>query len=280
MIRPKIAVHMLVENEIRWAWYALQSVLPCVNEVLLWDLGSTDGTAEVLQSISDPKIRFHSLPGGGGLNLTATRQLMLAATRADWLLLVDGDEIWPTAAITECVATIRQFGQSLDYLIQPYYNLLGDIYHYQETGGGNYRLAGLTGHNTIRAVNLNRIAGLHFDRPHGQQGLFDSANQLIQAVPDYRYRVIAEKYLHTTHLRRSATPSQDVAVLKRARKYKYELGITLPSDFAYPPCLYLPHPPEVPTPWATRSLAYTLNAAWQTPLKWLKRRIITPPSGY
>lgn len=276
----KIVAHMPVENEIRWAWFALQSVLPYVDQILVWDLGSTDGTADVLRSVASPKIKFHLLPGGGGVNLTATRQAMVRQTRGDWMFLVDGDEIWPTRAISQTVSAIRSSGDKLDYLVHGYYNLVGDIYHYQEPGGGRYHIAGKTGHYTIRAVNLTRIPGVHFDRPHGQQGIFDAAGCLIQDRPQAAFIEIPDRYLHTTHLRRSGDAAGDAAVHKRASKYKYEIGLPLPADFAYPPCFYFPRPPGVPSPWDHRSLSYTLNAAWQTPLKLLKRRLYLGPGGY
>lgn len=281
MTSPKIVAHMAVENEIRWAWFALRSVLDYVDEILIWDLGSTDGTAEVLKSVSDPKIRFHSHPGGGGLNLTDTRQRMLAQTRGDWLFLVDGDEIWPSQAISHSSSAIRSQGQNLDYLVHTYYNLVGDIYHYQEPGGGRYHLAGKTGHYTVRAVNLKRVPGVHFARPHGQQGIFDASDTLIQDRPGAAYLDIPERYLHTTHLRRSLDVTSDASVHKRTQKFKYELGLPLLDNFIYPACFYFPRPVNLPSPWEHRTLPYVLNAAWQTPVKFLHRRLVTSArSGY
>lgn len=279
MTPPKIVAHMPVQNELRWAWFALQSVLDYVDEILVWDLGSSDGTAGVLSAIDSPKIKFLSLPGGGGQNFTATRQAMLAATRADWLLMVDGDEIWPAPAISDTLAAIHH-SPDLDYLIQPYYNLVGDIYHYQESKAGHYHLQGLTGHYTIRAINLKHFPGLRFDRPHGQLGVFTSPGVLIQDLQPADYRIMPLAYLHATHLRRSVDATADQSVFKRTAKYKFELGSSFPPDFSYPPSLYLPRPLPVPSPWTHRTPGYLLNAAWQTPLKMIKRRITNPTSGY
>ena len=57
----KIIVHCLVANEERFVWYALQSVLPYVDQVMVWDTGSTDKTVEIIKAIKSPKIIFKEL---------------------------------------------------------------------------------------------------------------------------------------------------------------------------------------------------------------------------
>lgn len=47
----KICVHTLVRNEEKYVWYAVMSVINHVDEVMLWDMKSTDNTYEILKEI-------------------------------------------------------------------------------------------------------------------------------------------------------------------------------------------------------------------------------------
>ena len=51
-----IWANCLIKNEERWVWYALQSVLPYVDKILVWDTGSTDNTVEIIKTIKSNKI--------------------------------------------------------------------------------------------------------------------------------------------------------------------------------------------------------------------------------
>ena len=265
----KIVAHTIVKNESRWIWYVLQSVLPYVDEIIVGNHGSTDNTLEIIKSISSPKINildFSHIPDD---RYSEVRTGMMTQTRTDWLLILDGDEIWPKSAIQNTVDIIHK-NPNLDFIVQPMYNLVGDIYHYQPESAGKYNICGYKGHITIRAININKLGGLKFHGAHMQQGMFDPQGVLIQDRKNAIYRVQPIKYFHVTHLRRS---NQDSLVQKRSKKYKYEWGIPFPRDFNYPEVFYLPHPILVSDIWEDRSLLYNLNALWQTPLREIHRRL-------
>jgi len=40
-MKDAITAHMIVKNEEQWVWYALQSILPYVDKVIVYDTGST-----------------------------------------------------------------------------------------------------------------------------------------------------------------------------------------------------------------------------------------------
>ena len=48
--KNRITVHTLVKNEERWIWYALKSVLPFVDQIIVWDTGSTDKTTAIIRA--------------------------------------------------------------------------------------------------------------------------------------------------------------------------------------------------------------------------------------
>ncbi|TSC88382.1 MAG: family 2 glycosyl transferase [Microgenomates group bacterium Gr01-1014_16] len=274
----KITAHSIVKNEQNWIWHSLNSVLSFVDEIIVWDTGSTDNTIKIIKTISSPKIKFlhstHIDPDA----LTTIRQEMLEATKSDWLLILDGDEIWPEASIRQTISFINKSANPYEYLIHPYYNLVGDVFHYQDKSAGRYKIDEYSGHITIRFVNLKLLPKLHFSKPHGQQGLFDDANTLIQDRKPFRGHFLDLPYLHATHLIRS---SHDGGVMKRSFKRKFDLGIPFSRDFIYPKPFYLPHPHIIPSPWKPRSPGYLLATLIQSPFKLVKRKLFhSSTNGY
>ena len=266
----RIVAHILVKNEEKWIWYSLMSVLDYVDEILVWDAGSTDRTVEIIKSISNSKVKFKEIGDVNEKTFTTARQNMLKESKADWVLIIDGDEIWPKESILQTVSAMKEKNPNIEYLVNKYINLVGDVYHYQEPQASHYRIGEYYGNFTIRAVNLKAILGLHFGNPYGSEGFFDSTNTPIQNRLPFKAKLISTPYLHTTHLIRSY---KDNLVMQRKSKLKYELGIHVPVNFSYPTCFYLPRPGIVPSPWVKRNLSYILNASWQTPIKYITRRI-------
>lgn len=267
---PKITAHCLACNEERWIWYAIMSVLDYVDEILVWDTGSTDKTVDIIKSIHSPKLKFREIGSVSPSSFTEARNEMLKCSDADWLLILDGDEIWTTSAISTTVNTINSSGGTYDFLINSQYSLIGDVHHFQSDLGSKYEIGPYRGQINIRAVNISAIPGIHYEKPYGQEGFFDNDHISIQKRNPFRSMLIHEKYLHATHLCRSSKSG----VMQRITKYKYELGQRLPSDFDYPKCFYLPRPQIVPTPWKHRNLFFIFNAAWQSPLRVIKNYVL------
>ncbi len=57
---------------------------------------------------------------------------MLEATKADWLFLIDGDEIWTKESIFNVVETIQKKGDEIESVVVKTINFIGDVFHYQE----------------------------------------------------------------------------------------------------------------------------------------------------
>jgi glycosyltransferase involved in cell wall biosynthesis len=275
-----IVVHTMTRNSQRWGWFAVNSVLPYVDGVMVWDTGSTDDTVNVIKSIASPKIHIKQVVMNDVSDHSRIRQEMINQTKSDWIILVDSDEIWPKEAILELTSAIRRMSNKYYYFISRFYNLVGDIYHYQPESAGQYNIGPISGHLTIRAINLSKLPGLNVSRPHGQQGFFTSSGQPLQSLPFTPEAVMQKRYFHATNLRRSLTRAQDKEVPKRFLKYKYELGIPFPYDFAYPEVFYYPRPKIIPSPWQKRGFPYLFTAAWQTPLKIAHRQLFPLPQGY
>ncbi|MDP2649594.1 MAG: hypothetical protein Q8P10_01995, partial [bacterium] len=149
----------------------------------------------------------------------------------------------------------------------------GDIFHHQEEEAGKYNIAGRTGHLNLRAMNM-KIPGLHAAVVHDKQVYLEKDEKPIQERDPKKILFLDGAYLHATHLPRTSYLEKEKEVPLRAQKRKYELGIRMPKDFPYPEVFYMERPDLVPNPWLKMSNIELLRGAVQTPLKWLKRRLI------
>lgn len=269
MIKPKIIVHSLVCNEEYYVWYSIMSVVDFVDEVLVWDSGSSDKTKEIIKEIirlKGSKVTFKEVGSVSKIEYPNIRQKMLNESRGDWLLILDGDEVWPEDAIQKLVTLIRKEGGYLDSIVSPYFNIIGDIYHFQEEFAGLYKIGDKEGHLSIRAINL-KIPGLHVDKPYGEEGYYDGDGVLVQQRTEKRRKFLDAPYLHFTHMRRSSKPRD-----WQKKKYKIELGEKFVKDFKFPGVFYMDRPSMVPPVWGQMSLNKRLVAAIITPLRKIKRR--------
>ena len=281
-MKAKIIVHCLVENEGRFIWYAINSVLPYVDQMMVWDMSSTDGTWEIVNSIKSDKIGRRQVPVATSPDdLTRVRQQMIKETPKDhtWLMILDGDEIWPEGSI-ETVTNFARENPSYESIVVRTNNLVGDIYHRLPESAGRYKLAGRTGHLALRFMNLKQIGGLCVSRPHGTQGFFDGRGKLVQDRDAKKIKFFDLTYHHATHLPRSLDGAGDSQVPKRKQKLKYELGQIIPKE-EIPTIFYVKDRPSiVPDVTQDLPLIFWLKALLFTPLRRLKRIIIKSPAGY
>lgn len=277
----KVWAHTIVKNEERYVWFAVMSVINHVDKLLVYDTGSTDKTVEIIKLIQKEfpeKIIFREAGEVDINEFTDVRQEMLERTKADWVWILDADEVWwdGMAAVHRKLMT-----RKLESIVVYYHNLIGDIYHIQPASAGRYRIDNKEGHLTIRAMNMS-IPGLCVSKPHGVQGFYDGSGTPVQERSrERRLHLEGISYLHFTHLVRSRGVVEDKKVPKRAKKYKRELGRPLPFDFFYPEVFFWKRPEIVPSPWVKRSIGYELQAGILEPLRRLKRNFrIFGKGGY
>lgn len=264
----KITVHTLVKNEQRWIWFALMSVIDYVDEILVWDTGSTDKTAAIVRSIDNRKIKFKQLNNVDAQGHSDSRQKMLDETVADWIFILDGDEVWWQDSIKTLTSVMRN-SSNIAAIISPFYNAVGDVFHYQDPKLNLYKIKQYQGAYNIRAINRKQ-PDLTLNNPHGRQE-YRTKDMALQNLPNDKLLFVDAPYLHLTHLPRSMSHADEQATLKRAFKFRYELGLkfTLP----YPEVFYWPLPASVPNPFFKRSLNYTLIAIFLTPLRFVKNKL-------
>ncbi len=273
----EVWAHTLVKNEARWLWYSVSSVINHVDKLLLWDTGSTDKSIEIekeLVKIYPGKIILKQRKQETKDDFTRVRQEMLEATKSDWFIVADGDEIWFEDSIRKVAETINKDGKNIESIIVPTINLVGDIFHFQEKSAGRYRFGDRIGHYNLRAINRD-VSGLHSQGAHGVWGWADDENKMIQDRNTYKF--VDAPYLHATNLTRS---SSDKEVIKRSKKYRFELGENFPKDFYYPESLFKDRLGFIESPWNVMSDSFKFRAFFETPLRKLKRKIWKGKVGY
>lgn len=274
-MKPKIIAHCLVKNEERFIWYALKSVLPFVDHIMVWDTGSTDKTVELIKNIKSSKISLKEVGEVDKDTFTSMRQQMLEATpkQYTWVMVLDGDEVWPKNSIKKITDFARQHPDHQSIVVRSN-NLVGDIYHHLPESAGRYSLAGYTGHLALRFMNCKTISGLNARRPHGQQGYFDGKGTLVQDLSPDKIGFVNVYYHHATHLVRSSSRQMDKQVLKRSFKLKYELGGRIPRA-QIPQVFFSKKPSMTPDVTSKATLSFWLKSALLTPLRLIKRLLIT-----
>lgn len=255
----KIAAQMVVKNEENFVWYAVSSVINCVDEIIVWDQGSCDKTMEIIKKIDNPKISLKKVTE----TVHDLREIMLGETNADWIFILDGDEIWYEEGIKKLQSTINNLQNKKDCVVVPNYMLIGDIFHYQEKSAGRYKIGEKIGHYNIRAIR--KTQGLHVEGIYPNEAYVTKEGVKVQDLNKERILFLETPYLHASFLKRS---SKDV------KKIKYEIGENFPKDFYYPEVFFRERPAIVPSPWKTMNGSYKFKALLETPLKKIKRRII------
>lgn len=259
-----IWANTIVNNEENFIWFTIMSVVDYVDKILIWDTGSTDKTIRIIKEIiktKGDKIAFKEVGPVDKFQFTKMRQAMLEQSKCDWILVLDGDEIWWKSSIQRLIEEINKKDSEIDGVVVPMVVPVGDIHHLQEEKAGQYNLLGRKGHYNLRAIN-RKISGLHVDLPYGKESYFDKDNRLIQE----RERIIFldAPYLHVTHLKRSS-------LKRKIDKFKYELGDKVSQYFKHPEVLYYPYPKILSDPWKKMSGVKFVAAKLVTPIKKVKR---------
>lgn len=281
MKEVKIIVHCLVQNEGRFIWYAINSVLPYVDKMMVWDMSSVDGSDEIIKSIASKKIDFRQVPAATSPDdLTKVRQQMIEATPPEytWIMILDGDEVWPEKSI-QTVTDIAREHPEYESIVVRTHNLVGDIYHRLPESSGRYHLAGKTGHLALRLMNQKLIKGLHVSRPHGTQGFFDKEGKLVQERDPEKIKFLDVTYHHATHLPRSLERRADLLVPKRKIKLKYEMGELIPPN-QIPEIFFRPRPSIVPDVTEKAPTSFWIVSALLTVPRRIKRVVLPGKHGY
>jgi glycosyltransferase involved in cell wall biosynthesis len=116
MPAPQVSVVLPTRNRSSMLSQSLGSALGQTGvelEVIVVDEGSSDGTAEQLVAIDDPRLTVvrHDTPKG----LAAARNAAIARARGEWLAFLDDDDFWAPSKLRAQLDGAAQHGLSLSY---------------------------------------------------------------------------------------------------------------------------------------------------------------------
>ena len=224
-----ITLHTIVKNEDRFIKAALISALTSkdVKRALVWDTGSTDNTVSEILSIKDSRIEFMEKGNVSRKQLILLRNEQLKITKTPWILLVDGDEIWPEKNLDNLIQTTKKCLAEPDQaspdeseiiaLVNRTRNVAGDIYHYLPESKGHYKIGKWTGHLNIRAIK--NLPGLIVKGEYPDE-FYELNGKKIQDQPE-KLKFVDTWYLHTTHLKRSDSWLAEFKTVDRLKKHKW-----------------------------------------------------------
>lgn len=259
----KIVGHCLIQNEERFIWYAINSVIDFLDEIYVWDTGSTDKTCEIVRSIENTKLHFEEKGKQTPEGFAELRNEMIKKTNSDWIFILDGDEIWHKDTIKEIVDTIYKYKDTIDLIVSPVKMLVGDIYHYQDEKAGRYKIKGKKGHFNIRAIR--NFEGLNIEGIYSNEAYIDKNGTKVQDFPENRMVFAKNYYLHASHLKRST---------KDNKKFKYDLGIRFSLDYYFPEVFFQRDFLKNDSIFLPMNFKYKIVSLVLMPFKKLKRILI------
>lgn len=240
---PEITVHTIIQNEDRWIWYALMSVIDVATQILIFDTGSTDKTKEIITNIKSPKIVFEQKSSVTRNGLVKLRQEQLDRTHTPWFLLLDGDEIWPQKNLAKLLTAAANSSEKTIALFTRTRNCTVDIAHYLPESKGRYHIKGVTGHLNIRLIRRHPKLKVSGEYP---LEAYSVANKPLQTL-EKQLEFVDTWYLHTTHLPRSTNRHAESKVIDRTKKQKFRFGLKMKPE-ELPEVFFKPRPDIVPPP--------------------------------
>jgi glycosyltransferase involved in cell wall biosynthesis len=111
----KLSAFILTKNNARSIRYAIESIREYVDELIIVDSGSDDGTQDIAREYTD-KIKFNAFT-----DFSSQRNFAIQQCTYDWIFFLDADEVvgenFPEA--------LRYIGGCYRSLLMPRYNLIG-----------------------------------------------------------------------------------------------------------------------------------------------------------
>lgn len=261
MMIPRVTAHMIVKNEEQWIWYAINSVLPFVERIIIYDTGSVDKTVEHIAIINSPKICLVKKGIVDAKELVNLRNLQIKETETPWFMLLDGDEVWTEASLQSVFTALTSLDNQVIGVFTRVKIPVGDLFHLQEERAGRYSLGGRVGHYNMRFYRKKK--NFHWMGTYPLEAYVDEYGKAINDQKDKIYFADAF-YWHLTHLLRSSKDDH--------RKFKREVG-TPTSKRELPQVFFQERPASIPSPWVDFSPLDFALAKVLTPLRKLKRRL-------
>lgn len=260
MEKTAITAHMIVRNEEQWVWYAINSVLPYIERILIYETGSTDTTVAIIKTIKNPKISFNEKGSVTPKQLVELRNEQIKKTTTEWFMLLDGDEVWPQAALQEHFNLINHATKKVMGIVVSARMCVGDLYHVQDDKAGKYELLGKKGHFNIRMYRKEQ--GYHWQGEYPLEAYVDEKGVAIQNSSN-KLLMVTKSYWHLSYLKRSSVDTHGKRILEIGKR----------NDIKLPEVFFQKRPQIVPSPDVGFSPIERIIAYLRTPLLFLKRNL-------
>lgn len=181
---PTLSCCMIVKNEEAFLDQCVKSVRDYVDEIIIVDTGSTDGTVEIARQYTD-KVYFH--PWEGSFS-KARNQALIYAT-CDWIFQIDGDEELVQGSGEKLREAVRDAGPADAFHV--------NIISTYSNGAKRAR------HNFERLFRNNGVIhyeGIVHNRVEGASKIKESKIELMHYGYDVDEKKAQEKFLRTSDL--------------------------------------------------------------------------------
>ena len=101
-IIPYVTPIVLVSNDCYWLPYVLKSTKDFFDHFIIYDVGSTDGTLDVIdwfENTYDGDLLVERMPMVPPKAQLAFRNAPIAELTTNYYLILDGDEVWPESSL-------------------------------------------------------------------------------------------------------------------------------------------------------------------------------------
>lgn len=198
--RKTLSAHCLVRNDEKFIGFAIRSVIDYVDQLIVFDTGSTDRTVSVVEALVRQypgKITFEQKGYYDKVRHTDLRQEMLERTQTDWFMLLDGDEVHTHRDMEEVLGIINS-RDDVPWIATPYYLCVGDVWHtyYKEKYDAWY---GKVGFFTPRFIK--RTDDMVWKGDYELDTLYTKDGRMVYTNENITF--LKNKWWHLTHLRRS-----------------------------------------------------------------------------
>lgn len=90
---PSISANILCKNNKKSIETCLQSIVPCINEIVIIDTGSTDGTLELIEKFfQENPCQYKLIKETDFKGYSYHRNQAIKESNGDWILVLDSDE--------------------------------------------------------------------------------------------------------------------------------------------------------------------------------------------
>jgi glycosyltransferase involved in cell wall biosynthesis len=196
-----VTAQTIVRNDDIFVGYAIQSAIDYVDQVIVFDTGSTDQTANVVEALAaryPAKIVLERKGPSDKARHTRLRQEMLDRTTTEWFLILDGDEVWTRRAMAEAIGTLSN-NRQVEFVMAPFYACVGDLFH-DYVRRGSHPILGRDERLLTKFIRL--VPGLRWQGDYGVDTLVDASGSTAFR-PDNSV-ITKNRFWHMTHLRRSS----------------------------------------------------------------------------